>query len=106
MHVGFRDHTGPDEAGGGGGGGPGVDDDELERIIRHGGSEEVVDGPLERVDAVVALVDSDHHHLLLGRRHESCTHPTITLATGRAQKQTECSDLLLWSQEGERLKVE
>ena len=49
---------------GGGNSGFGVDEDELERMVGGVGCEEVIQSPLQSVGAVLAVVDSYHHHLL------------------------------------------
>lgn len=47
----------------------GVKDDEIEGEIWSQRSEEMSERPLQCVDAVLAVVDSDHHDRFLRRRH-------------------------------------
>lgn len=64
--------TGTGEADDGGGRGLGAHDDELKRRTGTGsGGEEVEQGPLERVEAVLAIVDPHHHHRLPHHRRRS-----------------------------------
>ena len=46
-----------------------VNDDELERIIGSVRSEEAIERPLKGVEAVVTLIHSEYHNLLLPFRH-------------------------------------
>lgn len=47
----------------------GMNEDELERRVGGTGDEEVIQSPLQGVGAGLAVVDPDHHRLLLRARH-------------------------------------
>jgi hypothetical protein len=71
MVGGRRTRTWSGEADGGRGGRLGGDDDEAV-LLRLPGREEVLERPLQRVEAVLALVHPRHHRHLPQRRRRWC----------------------------------
>lgn len=86
--------TGTGEADDGGGRGLGAHDDELKRRTGTGsGGEEVEQGPLERVEAVLAIVDPHHHHRLPHHRRRSLRLRGHILHSPRSDRNLQSSGM-------------